>query len=190
MRIASPEPSLTSRPRLPPTPNTATDDFTFIYDTTGPDIKPFTDFESDATLSGGAAIFNLAGQIVDGDGVVNSGEGSTIATLNVGIYSDAGGDCGTTVPGDVVLLAEGTGPGEVGNALRSIADTDGGENDFTQNTAEDYNFVSAFTVQNPGAGTVQAYCTIVMGTDSALDKTGAANANMGRAYNRFVITWQ
>ena len=32
------------------------------------------------------------------------------------------------------------------------------------------------------------YC--VVHADSALDKTGAANANTGRAYNRFTITWQ
>ena len=62
--------------------------------------------------------------------------------------------------------------------------------DFTQNSNEDWSFASAFLVQNPGAGSVVAYCTIVDSTDSAVNKLLAANANVGRSFNRFTITWQ
>lgn len=167
--------------------NVGMDDFTVILDTTAPDIKPFTAFESDATLSGAAAQFTLAGQVIDGDGVPNSGTGSTISALSVAIFIDTslGLDCST-----LTALTQGTGAGQVGNQARSIADTDGGEADFTMATTEDWSFSSTFLVQHPAANGAVAYCMTVDSTDTTADKTGTANSNSRTNFNRFVINWQ
>jgi hypothetical protein len=170
-------------------PNVATHTYYFIYDTTAPDIKPFTIKEpATQTLATAAATFQLAGQVVDGDGVPNSGPGSTISAFSVGIYEDSGNfDCGTTAPGDLTALTQGTGAGEVDNQLRSVGDTDGGELDFVQNTTEDWDFDSTFLVQSPGAGNDVTYCMITTATDSTMDKDGTANSNTGRGWNQFLV---
>ncbi|MFQ5679784.1 MAG: Ig-like domain-containing protein [Gemmatimonadota bacterium] len=171
------------------TGNTSSFVFNFILDITAPDIKPFTQFPSDATIGGGAdGQFDLAGSVTDAN---------TINKVIIRIFIDNLVTPAACDAGDITLMTQGTAAGNVDDNTKTYDLTDGlPEDPEFSGSGGAVSFDADFTIVNPAA--TVTYCLIVDTEDNAQRKTDGPdpdsvgpdpNPNKATQFIQWTVTW-